>query len=99
MTGQEFEEKALAYLDIQDKIKGLKSEADAIRDELVEWLESQNFKSAKGDGFEIKKRTRKGAVDIKAIQRDYGILDYELNGYRQPSTRYWTINKRSRKKR
>lgn len=67
------------------KAEQAKTDADEARDKLLELADGQ---PAEGAGVKVSKLTRKGALDLKAIEADLG---FDVDCYRTASTESWTV--------
>ncbi len=95
MTSKDLKILADGYVAATGIKKGAEKELKQIKEDIVGEL--QKVSDDKFDflnGLKAAKQTRKGAVDMKALQLKYGISDSDLDALRKASTESWVLTVR-----
>ena len=92
MTTNELQELANGYVRLAASKKDIDAGMKAAKEEIVDELEKvDDTKFDFHNGLTAAKQTRKGTVDVKALQIKYGISDDDLDLLRKQPTVSWVL--------
>ena len=93
MTTDELIQLTDEYADLLATKQEIDSQMSITKNNIVEELEKVNDDKFSFPSLTAKKSTRKGNVDMKALQIKYNISDADLDELRNPSTSSWTLSR------
>lgn len=81
-------EKAYHWLQKKHELIRIEEEEKKLREELIELANNQ---SSEGGGIRLSLSTRKGIIDYQSIPV---LKELDLEKYRKPSTKVWTLSRK-----